>query len=99
MLLTGEPIAAEEALRIGFYAALVPQAELLAAAREMAARIAGFSPVAVQAVKASVRMSIQVPLTADHAYENEMNVLCFSASDHLEGIRAFHEKRDASFAR
>ena len=99
MLMTGEPIAAEEALRIGLYAALVPQTELLATAREMAARIAGFSPVAVQSVKASVRMSMQAPLTAGLAYENEMNVLCFSAGDHLEGIRAFHEKRDASFAR
>ena len=99
MLMTGEPIPAEEALRIGLYAALVPQAALLDTAREMARRIAGYSPVAVQSVKAAVRMSMEAPLTAGLAYENEMNVLCFSAGDHLEGIRAFSEKRDASFAR
>ena len=99
MLMTGEPIEAAEALRIGLYAAVVPQAELLAAAREMAVRIAGYSPIAVQSVKASVRMSMEAPLTAGLAYENEMNVLCFAAGDHLEGIRAFGEKRDASFRR
>lgn len=99
MLMTGEPIDAEEALRIGLFAALVPQAELLATTREMARRLAGFSPVAVQSVKASVRMSMEAPLTAGLCYENEMNVLCFSAGDHLEGIRAFSEKRDASFSR
>ena len=44
-------------------------------------------------------MSMEAPLTAGLLYENEMNVLCFSAGDHLEGIRAFAEKRGASFNR
>lgn len=99
MLMTGDPIAAVEAQTLGLFDRVVPPAELLSAARELANRIAGFSPVAVQSVKASVRMAMEAPLTAGLMYENEMNVLCFSAGDHLEGIRAFAEKRGAQFTR
>ncbi|NMJ43694.1 enoyl-CoA hydratase/isomerase family protein [Roseomonas sp. JC162] len=99
MLMTGDPIEATEAQALGLFDQVVPQADLLAAAQAMAAKIAGFSPVAVQSVKASVRMAMEAPLTAGLLYENEMNVLCFSAGDHLEGIRAFAEKRGAAFSR
>ncbi|HYF06024.1 MAG TPA: enoyl-CoA hydratase-related protein, partial [Acetobacteraceae bacterium] len=99
MLMTGDPIEAAEAQALGLFDRVVPQADLLPAARAMAERIAGFSPVAVQSVKASVRMAMEAPLTAGLLYENEMNVLCFSAGDHLEGIRAFAEKREARFER
>ena len=99
MLMTGDPIEAVEAQALGLFDSVVPQAELLSAARAMAQKIAGFSPVAVQSVKASVRMAMEAPLTAGLLYENEMNVLCFSAGDHLEGIRAFAEKRGAEFSR
>lgn len=99
MLMTGDPIEAVEAQALGLFDSVVPQAELLTAAKAMAEKIAGFSPVAVQSVKASVRMAMEAPLTAGLLYENEMNVLCFSAGDHLEGIRAFAEKRGAAFSR
>lgn len=99
MLMTGDPIEAAEAASLGLFDRVVTPPELLSAARAMAEKIAGFSPVAVQSVKASVRMAMEAPLTAGLLYENEMNVLCFSAGDHLEGIRAFAEKRGASFTR
>ncbi|WP_338147277.1 enoyl-CoA hydratase/isomerase family protein [Neoroseomonas oryzicola] len=99
MLMTGDPIEAAEAQALGLFDQVVPQADLLATAQAMATKIAGFSPVAVQSVKASVRMAMEAPLTAGLLYENEMNVLCFSAGDHLEGIRAFAEKRGAAFSR
>lgn len=99
LLLLGEPVEAAEALRLGLVHEVLPPAELLPRARALAARLAGFSPVAVQAVKASLRMAMEAPLAAGLAYENEMNVLCFSAGDHLEGIRAFNEKRPAAFTR
>jgi enoyl-CoA hydratase/carnithine racemase len=99
MLMTGDPIQANEAQSLGLFDQVVPQADLLPTAHALAAKIAGFSPVAVQSVKASVRMAMEAPLTAGLLYENEMNVLCFSAGDHLEGIRAFAEKRDAAFGR
>jgi len=99
MLMTGDPIEATEAQSLGLFDQVVPPAELLATAKALAEKIAGFSPVAVQSVKASVRMAMEAPLTAGLLYENEMNVLCFSAGDHLEGIRAFAEKRGAAFSR
>ena len=99
LLLLGEPIAADEALRLRLVEHVVPQDGLLDAARALCAKLAGFSPVAVQSVKASVRMALEAPLSAGLLYENEMNVLCFSAGDHMEGIRAFNDKRQAEFAR
>ncbi|WP_431282123.1 enoyl-CoA hydratase/isomerase family protein [Humitalea sp. 24SJ18S-53] len=99
LLMLGDPIGAEEALRLGLIEEIVAPDALLPRARELAQKLAGLSPVAVQSVKAAMRMAMEAPLTTGLAYENEMNVLCFSAGDHLEGIRAFNEKREASFER
>jgi enoyl-CoA hydratase/carnithine racemase len=65
----------------------------------LCAKIAGYSPVAAQAVKAAARMALSSTLDAGLRYENEMNTLCFAAGDHLEGIKAFREGRDAEFKR
>jgi enoyl-CoA hydratase/carnithine racemase len=99
LLLDGAPIEAEEAFRLGLVEVLVDDPEVLPRARALCARLAGFSPVAVQSVKASVRAALSMPLAAGLAYENEMNTLCFAAGDHLEGITAFREKRQARFTR
>jgi len=99
LLLTGDPIEAEEAFRLGLVEYLVEDAEVEAKARALCAQLAGFSPVAVEAVKASVRTALSSALPAGLASENEMNTLCFAAGDHMEGIKAFREKREASFSR
>jgi enoyl-CoA hydratase/carnithine racemase len=99
LLMLGDPIGAAEALRLGIVEEVVPQTALIERAWEIARKLAALSPVAVQSVKAAMRMALEAPLSAGLAYENEMNVLCFSAGDHLEGIRAFNEKRPAEFAR
>ncbi len=97
LLLTGETVAAEEALRLGLVEILVEDGEVEARARQLCREIAALSPLAVEAVKASVRMALSAGLEAGLSYENEMNTLCFAAGDHLEGIRAFREKRPAEF--
>ncbi len=99
MLMLGEQIDAEESYRLGLVDFLVDDSELEAHARSIANKLAGFSPVAVQSVKSCVRASLSTPLDAGLRYENEMNTLCFSAGDHMEGIRAFRDGRDASFKR
>lgn len=99
LLLTGEPVDAEEALRLGLVDQVVADGTEEEVARGLCRKLAGFSPVAVQAVKAAVRQALEAPLSAGLAYENEMNALCFAAGDHREGIRAFAEKRDAAFKR
>ncbi len=99
LLLTGEPIAAEEAFRLGLLEYLVDDAEVEPTARALCIKIAGFSPVATQAVKAAARMALSSGLEAGMRYENEMNTLCFAAGDHMEGITAFREGRAAEFKR
>lgn len=99
LLLTGEPVGAEEAYRLGLVDMLVEDSEVEATAMALCKKIAGYSPVAVEAVKASVRMALSAPLEAGLRYENEMNTLCFAAGDHMEGIRAFQEGRAAEFKR
>ena len=93
LLLTGDPIDAEEALRIGLVEEVVPDAELRDRAQAMARRIAEHNPMAVQTVKAAVRMALSAGVDAGLRYENELNTLCFTGSDHLAGISAFLERR------
>lgn len=99
LLLLGEPIDAAEAYRIGLVEYLVDDEEVEPTALAVCRQIAEFSPVAVELVKAAVRMALSSGLDAGLRYENEMNTLCFSAGDHLEGIKAFNEGRSAEFKR
>jgi enoyl-CoA hydratase/carnithine racemase len=99
LLLTGDHIDAEEAYRLGLVEFLVDDAQVEPTARALCKKIAGFSPVAVQSVKAAVRAALSTSLEAGLRYENEMNTLCFSAGDHMEGINAFNEKRAGEFKR
>jgi enoyl-CoA hydratase len=97
MLLVGDPINAEAALRMGLVEEVVPDTEVLLRISELAAKIASFSPTATQSVKAAVRAAMSMPLEAGLRYENEIHVICMSDKDRLEGIQAFQEKRDAKF--
>lgn len=97
MLLTGEPVDAETALRIGLVEEVVPDDEVRARVRALADKIASFSPVATQAVKAGVRAALSMPLEQGLRYENELHTICMSEKDRHEGIKAFQERRDAKF--
>ncbi len=99
LLVTGDTVDAAEAQRLGLVEVVVADADVDATARALCRQIAGYSPIAVQAVKASVRMALNASLEAGLRYENEMNALCFAAGDHLEGIRAFQQKRAPDFER
>lgn len=99
LLLSGEPIDAAQALSLGLVEEVVEAGRAEERARELCVKLASFSPVAVQAVKASVRMALSAPIEAGLRYENEMNALCFHTGDHMEGIEAFREGRSADFSR
>jgi enoyl-CoA hydratase len=79
LLLTGEQVEAEEALRLRLVEQVVENAALEETAMALCRRLAALPAVAVQAVKAAVRQSLEAPLSAGLAYENEMNVLCLAA--------------------
>ena len=98
MLMTGEPITAQEAYRLGMVTELHPQAELMAAAHRIAEKIASNSPTAVQAVKRAVRLGDGQPV--EQAIATMMDAHWRSAvhPDRIEGFGAFNEDREPTFA-
>lgn len=97
MLLVGDPIDADAALRMGLVEEVVDDTNVLARVAELAAIVASYSPTATQAVKAAVRAAMSMPLEAGLRYENEIHVICMADKGRTEGIKAFQEKRPARF--
>jgi enoyl-CoA hydratase len=97
LLLSGEPVSAEQALAMGLVEEVVDDALADERAFAYAKKIAAHSPIATQAVKAAVRAALEMPLSAGIRYENELHVVCMQAQDRAEGIEAFQQKRNADF--
>jgi enoyl-CoA hydratase len=97
LLLSGDPVDADTALRLGLVEEVVHDAQVTTRALELAQKIASFSPVATQTIKAAIRGALSMPLEQGLRYENELHILCMSDKARLEGIEAFQQKRDAKF--
>ena len=97
MLMTGDPITAKEAHRLGMVNELCPQEDLLNVARRIADKIASNSPTAVQAVKRAVRMGEGQPIEQAIAIMMEAHWRSAVHPDRIEGIGAFNEDRDPTF--
>jgi enoyl-CoA hydratase len=97
MILTGEQIGAEEALRAGLIQEIVPTTTLLDRAVALGEIIASKSPVAVCAAKQAVRSAQRLPLAQGQALETALFLNVFASEDRVEGMRAFLEKRKAAF--
>jgi enoyl-CoA hydratase len=97
MMLTGEPISAQEAHRVGLVNRVVPAAELMETAEKLAQQILSKAPLAVgmilEAVQHGMEMSLAEGLQLE---ENLFGVIC-STEDMREGTTAFLEKRPANF--
>jgi enoyl-CoA hydratase len=91
--LTGEMITAEEALRIGLVERVYPAGELMAAARALAAQIAGQAPLAVAAIKQAIDRGADMPLAEACMYEAALFGEIVATEDAKEGTSAFLEKR------
>jgi enoyl-CoA hydratase len=91
MLFTGESISAQEAYRIGLVNRIVPRAEVVAAARELAMKIADNAPVTVRFQKENVYRGLEMPLPV--AMGIKMGPDPYASDDRKEGARAFVEKR------
>jgi enoyl-CoA hydratase len=98
MLMTGDPISAQEAHRLGMVNELYAQDELIDAARRIAGKIASNSPTAVQAVKQAVRMGQGEPIEQAIAIMMEAHWRSAVHPDRAEGIGAFNEDREPTFA-
>ena len=97
LIYTGKAIRADEALRIGLVNAVVPQAELMDKAMEMAELIAKQAPLAVKAAKECI--NAEWDMAADDAISNESMVFgqCFATEDQKGGMRAFLDKSKYEF--
>ena len=97
MLMTGDPITAQEAYRLGMVNELLPRADLMPAVLRIADTIADNSPTAVQAVKQAVRMGEGEPIEQAAAIMMEAHWRSVVHPDRVEGIRAFNEAREPTF--
>ena len=97
MLMTGDPITAREAHRLGMVNEIYPQAELMDAAHRIAEKIASNSPTAVQAVKRAVHLGEGQPIEQAIAIMMEAHWRSAVHPDRVEGIGAFNEGREPTF--
>ncbi|RNB87901.1 enoyl-CoA hydratase [Brevibacillus fluminis] len=97
MLLTGEPIKADEALRYGLVNKVVPVEMYFKEALQLAKRIATQPPLAVQAIKKTVHKAEDLPLDEGMDYERNAFYLLLASEDRQEGMKAFLEKRNPHF--
>jgi len=97
MILTGARIDAREAWRIGLVERVVPAADVLAAARELARALAEKAPVALRYAKEAVVKGLELPLANGLRLENDLATLLRTTEDRVEGAKAFLEKRKPRF--
>ena len=97
MVLTGEPIDAPEAMRIGLVTEVVAKGELVARAQAVADRLAERGPLALQYAKEAILRGLDMPLEQALRFETDLTVILQTTEDRAEGVRAFLEKRRPEF--
>ena len=97
MALTTDIIDAREAERIGLVNKVVPHDELMNATLELAHKIASKPPIAVQLAMEGIRRGLGWPLQEFLQYHALAFTFCSETEDHIEGARAFAEKREPVF--
>jgi len=97
MLLTGEPIDAAEAWRLGLVNRVVPAGRVRDEARELAGLLAAKPPVVMKYILDAVRSGMQMSLQEGCDLEATLFGLVAATEDMREGTQAFLEKRDARF--
>ncbi len=94
LALTGDPIDADTALRLGIVSRVVPSDELHAAAADLAGRIIRNAPLAVEAVKELALRALDMPWEPVSRLSELYRALIGTTEDAKEGPRAFVEKRE-----
>lgn len=85
-------IKADEAYRVGLVNAVYPQAELMDAAKKMAAKIAKNAPIAVRACKKAINEGLDVDMDQAIVIEEKLFGSCFETEDQKDGMTAFLNK-------
>ena len=97
LIYSGRAIKSDEALRIGLVQAVVPQAELMDRALELANQIAANAPLAVQAAKLCINVEYDMDAENAIAFESKAFGSCFATDDQKAGMKAFLEKGKCEF--
>ena len=92
LLLTGKPIDAQEAYRIGLVNKVVPLEQLMPTAKEYAETICQAAPLAVRAAKQAMVRGYSMTLEEGLRLEHSLIGYTFGTEDFIEGIAAFTEK-------
>ena len=96
-LMTGDPIGAVEAERIGLVNHVVPDDELLDAALAAATRLAAGAPMAVRYTKLAINRLIKDALGSAFDASTGFEMTTFLSEDHVEAVDAFLAKRPPNF--
>lgn len=96
MIMTGDPISAQEALRVGLINRVVPHKQLMPACMELAEKLMSVAPLALRVYKASVNRFL-----GGEEYKHALEVMLYlmATEDQKEGVSAFMEKRKPAFRR
>jgi enoyl-CoA hydratase len=97
IILTGRSITAHEAHQMGLVNRVVPVELYLDEAKTLAKEIAKKSPVAVKLAKEAILKAFDGSLSEGLEFERKNFYMLFSSEDQKEGMRAFLEKRQATF--
>lgn len=97
MILIGETINAQEALRIGLVNRVVPEREVVEVAMKVAQEMASRAPIALRYAKEAVNKGMEMTLGQGLRLEADLYLLLHTTRDRMEGIQAFREKRAPKF--
>jgi enoyl-CoA hydratase/carnithine racemase len=97
MILTGETIDAQEALRIGLVHKVVQKEELMKVALKMAQEMASKGPIALRYAKEAIYKGMDMTLEQGLRLEADLYLLIHTTRDRIEGIQAFREKKTPKF--
>ena len=97
MMLTGAPIAADDAWRVGLVTRVVPAADLMAEARKLAGQLAAAAPIAMRYIINAVNAGAEMPFAQACQHEATLFGLVASTEDMREGTAAFLDKRKPQF--
>jgi len=96
-LLTGDPVSARDALRMGLVNAVCPPESLEGEALAFAARLAAGAPLALRYTKQAVNQLLKGALTRAFDTSTALEIVTFQSEDHREALAALREKRDPVF--
>jgi enoyl-CoA hydratase len=96
-LLTGEPLTADAAARLGLISEVVPDGELQKRAMDVGRLLAEGAPLAVQYTKLAVNQLLKQAMATAFDYSTALELLTFVSADHREALDALEQKRVPRF--